>query len=218
MPKIKLPTKSPHIDMTPMVDLFALLLTFFMLTTTFRPQEAAVIDTPSSVSDKQAPEKNVMTILISKENKIFFNIDNGADTSNHFREKILKRMGEYYKLDFKPQEIIKFGKLASFGLPVQNLQTWIKAAEQKERDLIMEKLKELKKDGIPMDSTDNQLSNWILFARTENPNLQAAIKGDGEADYKVVKKILDILQEKQVNKFNLFTNLEKVNIKTEDIK
>lgn len=218
MPKIKLPNKSPHIDMTPMVDLFSLLLTFFMLTTSFRPQEAAVIDTPSSVSEKQAPDKNLMTLLISKENKVYFNVDNGADSSNHFRVKILQRMGDYYKIKFTKKQCEKFEKMSSFGLPVQALATWIDAKDQGERDRLQEALAKDKKDGIPMDSLDNQLSNWILFSRTENPELQVAIKGDLEADYAVVKKVLDILQDKQVNKFNLITNMEKVEIKPEDYK
>lgn len=72
MAKIKLRRQSPHVDMTPMVDLFSLLLTFFMLTTSFRPQEAKVIDTPFSVSEKTAPEKNVITLLIDKEDNVFF--------------------------------------------------------------------------------------------------------------------------------------------------
>ena len=52
MSKIKLPSKPPKIDMTPMVDLFMLLLTFFMLTASFIPQEAVQVDTPNSISEK----------------------------------------------------------------------------------------------------------------------------------------------------------------------
>ena len=80
MPKIKLPTKSPHIDMTPMVDLFSVVLTFLMLTTTMRQQEPAPVDTPFSISEKPTPDFNTLTLLLSKDDKVFMNFDNGPDT------------------------------------------------------------------------------------------------------------------------------------------
>ncbi len=68
----------------------------------------------------------------------------------------------------------------------------------------------LETKGIPIDSTDNQLALWILFARQVNPAIQTLIKGDANVDYPIVKKVLDILQDKNVNRFNLITNLEAV--------
>jgi biopolymer transport protein ExbD len=207
MSKIKLPSKPPKIDMTPMVDLFMLLLTFFMLTTSFRPQEAVQVDTPNSISEKLAPDKNVMTILIGKNNKVFFNIDNGNDSTAHVRTKLLKDIGDYYRVPFTKEQIKKFGNLASFGMPIKNMPRWIDTTDPKE--------KEAMQTGIPTDSVagGSELSMWVHYARLDNPNAEAAIKGDFNADYTVVKKLLDVLQDKKVNKFDLTTNLEKVEVK-----
>lgn len=211
MPKIKLPTKSPHIDMTPMVDLFSVVLTFLMLTTTMRQPEPAPIDTPFSVSDKTAPDANIMTVLLSKDSRVFFNIDNGNDTSFHFKGKILEEMGKRYNIAFTPEEVKKFEKYpSSFGLGIQNMKTFINSKDAKEKDALQVK-------GMPIDSLDNQLATWILAARQINPNVQACIKGDNDAPYPLVKKVLDILQDKNVNKFNLITNLKAIEVKQSEL-
>jgi biopolymer transport protein ExbD len=223
MSKIKMKRKSPHVDMTPMVDLFSLLLTFFMLTTSFRPQEAAVIDTPYSVSEKQAPDKNLITIAVTKDNKVFFDMSNSgttfdaqgkeiADTSSHYRRQLIKKIAEQNQIAFTDKEIKTFETGSSFGMSFLSIKSWLDATEPKVKEGLMK--------GIPIDSTEanpsGELGLWVRFARILNPNAEVAIKGDGDADYKIVKRVMDIMQENKVQKFNLVTNLQKEDLEGEE--
>ncbi len=210
MPKIKLPTKSPRIDMTPMVDTFCVVLTFLMLTTTMRQPEPANVDTPFSISEKPTPDFNMMTFLLSPEGQVFMNFDNGGDTLTKFRPKILVEMGIRYGIEFTEAEQREFEKFpSSIGVPIMKMKEFLDSNDANARKALQ--------TGIPMDSTDNQLAMWILYARKVNPNIQACIKGDANTEFPVVKKVLDTLQEKKVNKFNLITSLEAVKINIEEI-
>jgi biopolymer transport protein ExbD len=210
MPKIKLPTKSPHIDMTPMVDLFSVVLMFLMLTATMSQNEPAIVDTPSSISEKPSPNFNTMTLLLSKDDRVFLNFDNGEDTTLKFRPKILTEMGKRYNIEFTETELKEFEKFpSSMGVPMSKMKDFLAIKDAKARAVL--------ETGIPIDSLDNQLSDWILFTRQINPNVQACIKGDSKTSYPIVKKVLDIMQEKNVKQFNLITNLDAVKINLAEI-
>ncbi|NSW95526.1 MAG: biopolymer transporter ExbD [Bacteroidales bacterium] len=210
MPKIKLPTKSPRIDMTPLVDTFAVVLTFLMLTTTMRQPEPATVDTPFSISEKPVPDFNTMTFLISADDRVFINMDNGPDTAYKFRPKILAEMGKRYNIEFTESELREFEKYpSSVGIPIQKMKEFLATNNNQERNAMQ--------TGIPLDSADNQLASWILFARQVNPAIQASIRGDANTGFPIVKKVLDILQEYKVNRFNLITSLEATKINLEEI-
>jgi biopolymer transport protein ExbD len=83
MPKIKVRRVGIRIDMTPLVDIAFLLLTFFMMTTQFKPMEEVEIVLPSSHSEFKLPESNVMTVNLSKDGRIFLGLD-----SQHLMEKL----------------------------------------------------------------------------------------------------------------------------------
>jgi biopolymer transport protein ExbD len=93
MPKIKKHRLGIAIDNTPLVDIGFLLLTFFMLTTQFRPPEEVQIILPSSHSKFKLPESNIMTITISKDNRIVLGFDSQNMMAKLFGEENRLRLG-----------------------------------------------------------------------------------------------------------------------------
>lgn len=193
MSKVKIPRKSISLDMTAMCDMAFLLLTFFILTAKFKPDDPVQVDTPASISDVKLPDKDIMTISIDNKNRVFFGIDGQFD-----REKMLEFVAGKYKVGFTPEEMKQFSLVSSFGVPVGNL-----------RQLLATKDKAgFPQPGIPCDSVGNELTDWIAYARYANPKLRITIKGDVNANYEVVDKVIKTLQDQNINKFNLITDLK----------
>jgi biopolymer transport protein ExbD len=63
-----------RIDMTPMVDVAFLLLTFFMLTTAFSRPQSMEINLPPSETKVEVAESNLLTLRIMEDGTIYWNM------------------------------------------------------------------------------------------------------------------------------------------------
>ena len=200
MAKVKMSKKATAVDMTAMCDVAFLLLTFFILTATAKQPEIVPVETPASTVQVKLPDTDLAIITIADEGKVFFGVK-AADV----RIKTLEFIGQQYNLSFTEDEKKRFSLMEEFGVPVNKLNSLIKLSST-------DRNKEGVQTGIPHDSTDNQLSEWVKAARNANAEvndkqLNFAIKGDAKEQYPEIKKVIDILQKQKVNKFNLVTGL-----------
>lgn len=200
MAKVKSQKKASSIDMTAMCDVAFLLLTFFILTATAKQPEALPVDTPASTVQTKLPESDLATITIGNKGTVFFGM-----TGKELRLATLEKMSEKYGVEFTDEEKQKFSLIENFGVPLEGLSQVI-AMNSTERNGPGVQL------GIPKDSINNQLADWIQFARQatidlSDKELAVAIKGDAKEDYPNIKKVMDILQQQKVNSFNLVTGL-----------
>jgi biopolymer transport protein ExbD len=75
--KKKAKKHAPHIDMTPMVDLMCLLITFFMLTTAFSKAKIMEINLPEKIKDKNVEPPKIsasrtLNIVLGPNNKLYY--------------------------------------------------------------------------------------------------------------------------------------------------
>jgi biopolymer transport protein ExbD len=205
MGKVKIAKKDVWIDMTPMSDVMVLLLTFFMLTSTFVKQEPVKVNTPGSVSEIKVPEKNVLNILVSNDGKIFMSMDKTTDV-----QTTLEDVAGQFGLSLSPAEEKKFLNDPMWGVPMNDLKGYLSLPKT-------EMPVAIKKYGIPTDSVPGKTGDaamsefqiWVKAAKNTNPDAKIAIKADEKTPYRIVKKIMSELQDMNENRYYLITQYKK---------
>jgi len=197
MGRAKLPRKSTSIDMTAMCDVAFLLLSFFILTTKFKPSEAIAVTIPKSVAAKVAPTKDFVQVIIDKDGKVFLEIEDetvketlGNDLNN------TKNLG----LDVKA-----FKKALFYGASFAGLKSFLELPEDQRKGNLL--------PGIPVqDTAHNELTEWMTHILSAYQGKKPAflLKGDNLAKYPAFKSVVTAFKKNDIFKFSMVTNPEGV--------
>lgn len=218
MGKVKIKKKSTLIDMTAMSDVTVLLLTFFMLTSTFLTKEPTTVQTPSSVSEEMIPAKDLVTVLVSSqdkspnaenplaiEGKIFLSFTGDSVISSEaLREQVLANAVAKYNEKHKnhpvtltPKMVSNFKKSNMMGTPFRYLEE-VLSMDPAEMDKLMTDLAN-PKVGIPINGNKDKQGNlndfqvwmWAL-AKMATENRADAISNAGLVEGTDTQKIRDL--------------------------
>lgn len=183
--------KKPNItiDMTPMVDVIMLLLTFFMLTATFKAAESEAVEValPQSVysdPDNKMKETDVMTLSLTKEGDIFLDVDNYK-----IREKVFGEpfgIGLYHPDTLSQSEVQKTGKVGD--------------KEITRKVFVMNK--------VQFEKTLVDVKNALKSISGKSAQFQVVVKGDKEVPYGVFEDLMTSLHESDNKVFSLVTMIK----------
>ncbi|MBS1494264.1 MAG: biopolymer transporter ExbD [Bacteroidetes bacterium] len=176
------------IDMTPLVDVIMLLLTFFMLTATFKAEMSENIEVklPKSlnVDTTKLPEKDVMTLSLTKVGDIYVDVDNFKVRKEVFGDEF--GIGVYHP--------------DSTGKTEVEMTQKIGGKDVKRKPIIMNK------DKFEKTLSDLRLS---LKNMTQNKSdFKIVLKGDKDVDFAVVEDLMASLKSTRNTRFSLVTDID----------
>lgn len=220
MAKVSKPKSAPGIDMTPMVDLAFLLVTFFMLSANFRTDEVVPVDVPASIAETVIPNDMLVRVTVDEKGRVYYGITAKGDV----KKNVLARISEKYKIPFTKEQVEKFEKISDFGCSVNQLPKYLELEEHDRQAFVDQSF------GIPTDSTNNQLKDWItagrsemlaygegefLAAKAKQLDVKAVdfkpkfvLKVDGKADYIYAKKVVETFRDLKENNLSFITSLK----------
>ena len=186
------------IDMTPMVDVIMLLLTFFMLTATFRIMESEAVEVtlPSSsgADTTKSPDAKIITITLTKgttannPGDIWVDVDNPGLRKDIFGDEFA--IGIYHPDSLTKSDYLTTGKIGKTGQEFKRQVYEIKTKQQFEKVIM-----DIKGKG-PRDEKGNSA-------------LKIVVKGDADTDYGVMEDLMASLKETRSSIFHILTQLKR---------
>jgi biopolymer transport protein ExbD len=168
---------STKIDMTPMVDLAFLLLTFFMLTTTFSKPQTMEINMPVKDGENTpVAASTAMTIILSEQNKIYY----------------------YFGIEKPTVELTNFGPDGIRKVLLERNSKTIQQVDALKNQFETKKFTEA--DKVKEEKALKQQINKI---KGDKNALMVLIKTDDKAKYKNVVDILDEMSICNIGKYAL---------------
>lgn len=196
MAAVKPKRHGPAMDMTAMCDVAFLLLTFFIMASSFKSEETVTVQEPSSRSEALIPETNACMITVDPTGRYYFGI---VDPSQ--RDDFAMALNEDYNLNLTNAEIVKFTTISEFGVPMKQIKPYLNLTEEQRASYDLK--------GIPLDSANTELTDWVKLFDKRWPGGAIAVKGDGGTKYPALKNLFDRFAEENINKFQLITKIEK---------
>lgn len=177
-----------NIDMTPLVDVIMLLLTFFMLVATFKVEstEAIEVKLPESVvtDTTKLPDKDIMTMTMTKSGDVYLDVDN-----------------------YKVKEIV-FGNSNGIGLyhPDSTSKSEYELTGKVGGKNINRKVTILNKAQFEKALTDLRVA--LKNETGGKSDFRIVLKGDTQTDYGIVEDLMDIFKETRNTRFALVTDIK----------
>ena len=208
MGRAKIPRKSTSVDMTAMCDVAFLLLSFFILTTKFKPAEALAVTTPKSVSTNPAEQKDVVMITMDKKGSIYFGV---SDDAMEEKQAIIDEVNTQKALGLSDAQKKAFVRSGSYvGVPFNQLKSYL--------DQTPDQIAKLTLTGIPVtDSLNNELQVWMRAANTafQGKKMNLLLKGDNDAKYPSFQGVINAFKKNDNLKFQVITDPEGVPMGTD---
>ena len=188
--------------MTAMCDVSFLLLTFFILTAKFKPQQLVAVDVPIARSTKTFTD--AITVLINKEGKAYIGLKESRTRADMLDQMISKYGDKYPALKtLNPDQKRNFSLIDTWGTPIEDMPRVLSMDGS-----TLKKYQEKEMPGIPKDSIHDQLSDWVQASRyATDGNIKIAIKSDQKTNIGPVKEVIKGLTAKDIHRFLLVTTL-----------
>ena len=123
----KMKRRGPSLDMTAMVDVAFLLLTFFMLTAQFREPEPIPIVLPSSNTQVKLPASNILMITVSEAEQVFIGEEGQADAVAVRMDDLTSALVQLRTANPNLRTVIKADRNVEYG-PIEDVMKAMKDA------------------------------------------------------------------------------------------